>query len=168
MRRPVVTPAKVPGAAFGPPGGSARFGAEIRSLAPGLGLDRLGAMHVTVQPGRRAFPFHNHLANDELFVILEGSGTFRIGRSETPVEAGDVCGAPAGGPDTAHQLINTGDVPLVYLGVSTRADPDVVEYPDSGKFAAMAVAPAKSFAEAHLRFVGRAADALDYWDGEEI
>jgi uncharacterized cupin superfamily protein len=41
----------------------------------------LGAMFVTVAPGKRAFPFHNHLGNDEMFVILEGEGTFRFGAS---------------------------------------------------------------------------------------
>lgn len=162
----VVTAADLPGF-DNTPGDSARFGAELRSLSQALPLAGLGAMHVTVAPGKRAFPFHNHLGKDEMFVILSGSGTYRFGKAEYPVSAGDVCAAPRGGPERAHQIINSGNVPLVYLGISTQIDPDVIEYPDSGKFAALAVAPGKSFMDAHLRFVGRVEDTLEYWEGEE-
>ena len=78
-----------------PPQGSPRFGASVNSFGKSLGLGKLGAMYVgEVAPGKRAFPFHNHLGNDEMFVILEGTGTYRFGGSEHPVKAGDVCGAP--------------------------------------------------------------------------
>lgn len=150
------------------PGDSRRFGATIAPLTGSLGMTDLGAMFVTVEPGRRAFPFHNHLGNDEMFVILEGEGTYRFGDQEYPIKAGDVCSAPRGGPDTAHQIINTSGKLLKYIGVSTLNDPDIAEYPDSGKFAAMAVAPGRSFAEAHLKHVGRRDDAHDYWEGEDL
>ena len=152
----------------GPEGGSARFGAEVSPVGAALGLTGLGMMVTTVQPGMRAFPFHNHLGNDEAFVILEGEGTYRFGEAEHAVRAGSICGAPKGGPETAHQLVNTGSGPLRYIGISTRRDPDVVEYPDSGKYAAIAIAPGASFMEAHLKVVGRAEQGLDYWDGEEV
>ena len=167
MTDPVFTPAEARAFPMAPPGGSETFGAEIRDIDGPLGLTRLGAMHVTVEPGKRAFPFHNHLGNDEMFVILSGTGTYRFGAGEHAVKAGDVCGAPCGGPDRAHQLINTGSEPLVYIGISTRLDPEVVEYPDSGKFAAMAIAPGTDFMHAHLRFLGRVETTLDYWDGED-
>jgi len=150
------------------PEGSTRFGATIAPLSQALDLSGIGAMFVTVEPGRRAFPFHNHLGNDEMFVILEGEGTYRFGEADYPVKAGDVCAAPRGGPETAHQLINTGKKPLKYLGISTRNDPDIAEYPDSGKFAALGIAPGPSFFEAHLRHVGRRADTRDYWEGEDL
>ena len=150
------------------PEGSKRFGATIAPIADRVGLSGLGCMLLTVEPGRRAFPYHNHVGNDEMFVILEGQGTFRLGESEIPVEAGDVCGAPRGGQDTAHQLVNTGNVPLKYLAISTRNDPDVVEYPESGKFAAIAIFPGSDFMSAHLRFVGRLSSQVDYFDGEDL
>ncbi len=128
----------------------------------------LGAMYVTVAPGKRAFPFHNHLAADEMFLILEGVGTYRFGADEYPVRAGDICGAPKGGAETAHQLINTGETSLRYLGISTMEDPDVVEYPDSNKFSVVATAPGPDFWQAHLNFKGRREMSLDYWDGEEL
>ena len=120
-----------------------------------------------MEPGKRAFPAHNHLGNDELFVILAGEGTYRFGAAEYEVGPGDCCAAPRGGPESAHQLINTGSSPLEYLAISTQNDPDVVEYPDSGKFAAIAVAPGSDFMNAHLKFVGRRESAVDYYDGED-
>lgn len=142
------------------------FAAKVAPIGRMIGSTGLGAMLTVVAPGKRAFPFHNHLGNDEMFVILEGEGTYRFGADEYPVKAGDVCAAPQGGPDTAHQLINTGTGTLRYLGISTMNDPDVVEYPDSGKYAAMAVAPGPDFQHAHLKVIGRAEDTLDYWEGE--
>ena len=147
--------------------GTSKFGSRIAPLGHKLGLEGLGCMVVTVQPGRRAFPFHNHLGNDEMFVILNGTGTYRYGAAEHPVKAGDVCAAPRGGPDTAHQLINTGDEELKYLGISTMRDPEVVEYPDSGKFAALAIKPGPDFMRAHLRYIGRTENSLGYYDGED-
>lgn len=150
------------------PEGSTRFGAMIAPLSGALGMSGLGAMFVTVEPGRRAFPFHNHLGNDEMFVILEGEGSFRFGAEEFPVRPGDVCAAPRGGPDTAHQIVNTGSKPLKYIGISTSNDPDIAEYPDSGKFAALGIAPGPSFFEAHIKHVGKREDAHDYWEGETL
>ncbi len=142
------------------------FAAKIAQVGSVIGAGQLGAMLTIVEPGKRAFPFHNHLGNDEMFVILEGAGTYRFGAEEYQVRAGDVCAAPRGGPETAHQISNTGDKILKYISISTKHDPDIVEYPDSGKFAAMAVAPGRDFMSAHLKFIGRTEDSRDYWEGE--
>ncbi len=150
------------------PEGSSRFGAKIAPLSDALGMSGLGAMVVTVEPGKSAFPFHNHLGNDEMFVILEGKGTYRFGPEKFPVKVGDICAAPRGGPDTAHQLVNSGDGPLRYMGISTMNDPDIAEYPDSGKFAAIGIAPGTSFLDAHIKYVGKREDAHGYWDGERL
>ncbi|MCY3878821.1 MAG: cupin domain-containing protein [Rhodobacteraceae bacterium] len=167
MPESVISISSVQGFDFGPDGGSKRIGGTLRRLGDALGLKGLGCTHISVQPGMRAFPFHNHLANDELFVILSGTGTYRYGSHEYPIAGGDICAAGKGGPDNAHQIINTGEQPLEYLAISTMNDPEVVEYPDSGKFAAIAVAPGAGFMEAHLRFIGRAGDSVGYFDGEE-
>jgi uncharacterized cupin superfamily protein len=161
---PVLRPSEMDGFSNAPEG-SERYGATITPLSDVMGTRGLAAMAVTIAPGRRAFPFHNHLGNDEVFVVTAGSGIYRYGAAEHPVAAGDMCLAPQGGPDTAHQLV-AGPDGLSYLGISTRNDPDIVEQPDSGKFAALAIAPGTSFFDAHLQFVGRRADTGDYWEGE--
>ena len=51
---------------------------------------------------------------------------------------------------------------MKYLSVSTRESPDVCEYPDSGKYFAMARGTDGRGFEVIQRATGR----LDYWDGE--
>jgi uncharacterized cupin superfamily protein len=102
-----------------------------------------------------------------MFVILEGAGTLRYGMERSPVRAGDVIACPAGGPETAHQLIASDDAELHYLAISTMMQPDVGEYPDSGKFIVMSGSPPGGRVEKRLlHFVGRRESAVDYWDGE--
>lgn len=144
----------------------AKYGGRVAALGAAIGLERLGVAAMLVEPGKRAFPFHNHLANDELFVILEGEGTYRFGDKEYPVKAGDLCGAPHGGPETAHQLINTGAATLRYLSISTMIDPEIAEYPENGKFAAFGMVETADGAAPHLRFFGRRETSVDYFDGE--
>ena len=128
-----------------------------------LGLTALGcALHV-VPPGKRAFPFHRHHVMDELFFILSGTGEYRWGDKRFPLQAGDLVGAPAG--TEPHQIINTGTEDLRYLGVSSDAPAEVVDYPDSGKIGVVAGVKGGDFMSASYRGLGRLAKA-DYWDGE--
>ena len=65
-----------------------------------------------------------HHVEEEMFVILEGSGRYRFGESIYEVEAGDVLGAPCGGPEFAHKLTNTGgDHPQVLSDLHQRRTP---------------------------------------------
>jgi uncharacterized cupin superfamily protein len=105
-----------------------------------------------------------HHAEDELFIILEGQGTYRFGDANYEVAAGDVLGAPRGGSGYAHKLINSGTVPLRYVAISSRARIDVCEYPDSGKF--MVRSDAADEESQRFVYIGRAEDTLEYWDGE--
>lgn len=143
------------------------FAAKIGQCAPHIGLEKLGCRFVILPPGKKAWPFHNHHINEEMFVILEGTGTLRYGQDSHPVRAGDVVACPAGGPETAHQLIASDDSELRYLAISTMLQPEVAEYPDSGKFIVMSGSPpGGDKAERMLEFIGRKDSAVDYWDGE--
>ncbi len=154
---PVPRPAE-----FEPQGATAtRFGARFDRLGPKLGLSRLGCNVTAVAPGKAAFPFHSHHANDELFVILAGRGELRLGSQRHAVTQGDVIGCPCGGPDSAHQFVNTGDTELRYLAVSTMISPEICEYPDSGKVGAYGGSGADRYTH-----ITRHADAADYWLGE--
>ena len=131
---------------------------------PAVGLTGLGcAVHV-VPPGKRAFPFHTHHVMDELFYVLSGEGEYRWGDQTHAVRPGDIIGAPAG--KAAHQLINTGEQDLRYLGISTIGSVDVVEYPDSGKYAVAAGIKNADFKTATFVSIARKGDLVDYWDGE--
>lgn len=104
-----------------------KYAAKLGPIAALVGARRLGYRIAIVPPGKRAFPFHSHHANEEMFFILEGGGTLRYGHEELRLRKGDVVCAPAGGADSAHQIINTGDTELKYLCVSTMCEPDITE-----------------------------------------
>jgi len=166
MRAPVVHIHDLPTDHVGPKG-SDTFGATLAEVGEALGTKNIGAMYVQVDPGKRAFPFHNHLANDEMFIILEGTGTYRFGEHTFDIKAGDICHAPKGGKDTAHQIINTGQTTLRYLGLSTLQDPEVVEYPDSDKFSVLGIHPGEDYHTRYFGHIGRRSDVYEYWDGED-
>lgn len=143
------------------------FASKLGQFGPLIGMKQLGCRLVILPPGKKAWPYHNHHVNEEMFVILDGAGTLRLGGQEHPVKMGDVIACPAGGPETAHQLINTGDTDLRYLAISTMLQPDVAEYPDSGKFIVMSGSPPGGEKDVRrLVHIGRAENSLDYWDGE--
>ena len=126
----------------------------------------MGASITVLAPGKTAFPLHNHHVTAEMFYIVEGEGTCRIGDKSFPIRTGDVIAAPPGGPETAHQITNSGTEPLKYLSFSANfGDTDVVEYPDSGKFAVSSRFDWSTMSGG-VRFIGRQPDSLDYWDGE--
>jgi uncharacterized cupin superfamily protein len=102
-----------------------------------------------------------------MFFVLEGQGTLRIGSTEHPIRKGDVIAAPAGGRETAHQIVNTSTEELRYLMVSTMLPTDVVEYPDSDKVAVyVGSAPGDDPKKRSFNHRGRLGPALDYWEGE--
>lgn len=141
------------------------YAARMAQVGAVLGGELLGCRLTAVPPGKSAWPFHNHHANEELFVILSGEGTLRHGDERHAVAAGAVVLCRAGGPETAHQLINTGPEDLRYLAISTMRDPDVTEYPDSGTFGVVAGAPpGGDKAERRFQFHGRPTGASDYWE----
>jgi uncharacterized cupin superfamily protein len=117
-------------------------------------------------PGKRAWPFHNHHINEEMFFILEGEGEVRIGGETFPIRQGDVIAHPPGGPDTAHQIVNTSNAELKYLGVSTRLSAEICDYPDSKKFAVYGELSGPDGKPQFRRFVSREENSLNYWEGE--
>jgi uncharacterized cupin superfamily protein len=155
-------------AAFAPSGTAAeRFDARMGFIGPRVGAQKLGYNITAVPPGKRAFPFHNHHANEEMFFVLSGTGEVRIGQQTYPIRSGDVIACPAGGTETAHQIINSGTEELRYLAVSTKLSPEIGEYPDSGKFGVLGELGASPDGKPRgFRFIGREADSLDYWQGE--
>jgi uncharacterized cupin superfamily protein len=133
-------------------------GAVFAQVAKKIGAQKLGYNVTVLPPGKRAFPFHSHRVNEEMFFILEGDGEVRVGDRSYPIRQGDFIAHPPGGPETAHQIVNTSGRELRYLAVSTTQLPEIADYPDSKKFG---VGTADG-----LRFLGRVDQSLNYWDGE--
>jgi uncharacterized cupin superfamily protein len=139
------------------------FAYSMTELAGPAGGRAIGANLTRVPPGKAAFPFHHHRANEEHFFILSGTGVVRIGPAAHAVKAHDYLVHLPGGAEHAHQLINTGEEDLVYLAISTRIVPEVVGYPDSAKTGVRTDAAEGS------RFLipDAVRNTAGYWDGED-
>jgi mannose-6-phosphate isomerase-like protein (cupin superfamily) len=88
-------------------------GSTIREVA---GRRTLPSQHqslaeATVPVGGSTIP-HHHVQAEELYFFTAGEGTLRIEDEVRGVKPGDCAVIP---PGTVHQLVNTGDEPLVLL-----------------------------------------------------
>ena len=141
--------------------------AEIGWVGSALGSRKLGFNVTVVPPGQSAFPFHAHHANEEMFYILEGKGSIRIGDEKHRVRAGDFISLPPG-LQSAHQILNDSNTPLRYIAVSTMESPEVAEYPDSGKLGVFAgTPPGRQASGDSIRHFTRVKDKVGYWEDEE-
>jgi uncharacterized cupin superfamily protein len=127
-----------------------------------IGARQLGYNLTVLPPGKVQCPFHSHRGEEEMFLILEGEGELRFGDKRYPIRKHDVIACPTGGPEVAHQIINTGTVVMRYLSLSTLADIEVCEYPDSGKILVVS----GDNPEAGLRKMFRAENTVGYYDRE--
>src|ERR1051325_2549619 len=87
------------------------FGGKRQRVGAAVGAAKLGYSVFTVPPGKAAFPFHAHHANEEMIYIFEGEGTLRIGADATPVAAGMFIAFPPGGGTFRAFYRKADDVP---------------------------------------------------------
>jgi uncharacterized cupin superfamily protein len=139
----------------------AGFRSKRARLGWQLASERLGASIWEIEPGEAAYPYHYHLAEEELVLVLMGGPSVRTNGDWCKLEPGDVLSFPRGKAG-GHQVANWGDVTARFLAVSTSGAPDLVMYPDSGKLGAYERLPDRL----GLWEVFRVADAVDYHDGE--
>src|SRR5690242_16074117 len=99
-----------------------------------LGGEKLQCGLWELAPGKKSYPFHAHQITEEALFVLSGRGKVRSPDGLADIGPGDFVSFPAGGP--AHQLVNDGAEPIVYVGMAAVSGIDVVEYPDSNKIAA--------------------------------
>jgi uncharacterized cupin superfamily protein len=137
------------------------FRARRARLGWQLALERLGASIWEIEPGEAAYPYHYHLGEEELLIVLLGRPSMRTNGTWRELEPGDAIAFPLG-ETGGHQLANWGDVTARFLAISTSGTPDLVVYPDSGKLGACERLPDRQ----GLWEVFRVADAVDYHDGE--
>jgi uncharacterized cupin superfamily protein len=108
---------------------------QIRSRFVGkaAGATELGASVHELLPGSTGFNLHAHYGMEELFVVLSGRPTLRTGSDEEELAPGDVVSMPRG-IDGLHTFTNPTDELARVLAISTVAVPEVVLYPELGKF----------------------------------
>lgn len=112
-----------------------------------------GLRRQEIRSGKRNWPLHCHTSEEEIFVVLAGSGEVRIGDERSPVREGSVVGRPAG-TGVAHAFY-AGDHGLTLLAYGTHDPRDMAWYPEVGKV--------------NFRGFGFTArlEPLDYWEGHE-
>lgn len=130
-------------------------------IANRIGACKLGYNLTVVAPGKTNCPLHSHRMEEEMFFVLEGTGALRYGDATYPLKPSDIVACPTGGPETAHQILNTGTTEMRYLALSTRAEVEISDYPDSGKFSVYG-----EFELPGFRHLARREDSRDYWEDE--
>jgi uncharacterized cupin superfamily protein len=124
-----------------------------RNLGRAVGSRRAGLQHVVVDPGRYSTAQHCHSLEEEIFVILDGTGVLVLGDEETPVRPGHVIARP---PGTGVAHVFRAETELTYLAYGTREPGDMCFYPRSDKIAFRG-----------LQLMGRIERVADYWEGED-
>jgi uncharacterized cupin superfamily protein len=104
---------------------------ELKDPARRLGSALSGFRLYRLAPGTQSTRLHRHHHQEEMFLILKGTGTLRHGEQHVLVKEGDFILYPAGDP-AAHTFINTGVEPMEYLATGNRVDYEVCEYPEEG------------------------------------
>jgi uncharacterized cupin superfamily protein len=127
-----------------------------------LKTERLGMSLWEIPAGEAAYPYHYHLSEEELVVVLEGRPSLRTPDGWRQLEEGEICSFPRG-EGGSHQLVNHSETMVRFMALSTHGDPDIVLYPDSGKLGAAERLPDGSGLKAFFRL----ADVVDYYDGEQ-
>jgi uncharacterized cupin superfamily protein len=137
------------------------FVAKRARLSRQAGAVNLGLSLWEVPPGQAAYPYHFHLAEEELVVVLEGRPSLRTPEGWRDLEEGEVLTFLVG-EDGAHQIANRSGETVRFLAFSPSGMPDVVMYPDSDKLGAFERRPDGG----GLRTMFRMTDVVDYHDGE--
>jgi uncharacterized cupin superfamily protein len=135
------------------------FNARRARLGRQAGAERLGLSYWEVEPGQAAYPYHVHLTEEELLVVLEGTPRLRTPEGWRDLVPGEVISFAAG-EKGAHQLVNGTDETVRFLAISTAGAPEILLQPDSGKLGAR---DAGSLTTVWFR----ESDAVPYLEGEQ-
>ena len=126
-----------------------------------LGAERLGASLFDVPPGQAAYPYHYHLGEEELLVILAGRPSMRTPGGWRELEPGDVLCYPVGEEGPPARESRRGERPLP--GHQHVGSPGRRDLPRLGE--ARRLRAAVGGGRPHELF--RRSDAVDYLEGEE-
>ncbi len=149
-----------------------RLGATVsrraRDLGRAAGSERTGLKLYDVAPGKLMNPPHSHSAEEEIFVVLGGSGTvttwphpraahepdrWPAGTETSELREGSVVACPAGRGRPLS--LEGGPDGMTVLAYGTRDPNDITYYPRSGKISFRGVG-----------VIGKV-EQVDYWDRED-
>lgn len=122
-------PPRTRASSYPEPFASRMRGRTIRSLGDRFGLKNFGVNLTTLVPGAVSSLRHAHSRQDEFVHVLSGSPTLVTDHGETPMQAGQCIGFPAGTGD-AHQFVNRTGENCVLLVVGDRSAGDAASYPE--------------------------------------
>jgi uncharacterized cupin superfamily protein len=125
------------------------------------GSEKIGASLWELPAGEVAYPYHWHVAEEELLVVLDGTPSLRTPTGWRELGEGEVVSFPVG-EEGAHQIANRSEQTVRFLAVSNQ-QPDLVVRPDSGTIGAFERRPEGGGIYAHFRLD----DQIDYFEGEQ-
>ena len=110
--------------------------ARRRRLGAAAGAERLGVALIEIEPGARSTPPHSHVDEDEVFLVLEGSGLSYMSSGSDDartyeIGVDDVLWHPSGGD--AHTLL-AGDDGLIVLVVAEGSRTGLTWLPRARQF----------------------------------
>jgi mannose-6-phosphate isomerase-like protein (cupin superfamily) len=77
-----------------------------------------GVARLTVPPGETNL-IHNHPKEEQIYILLSGSGIIQIGKEKVDVIPGDVVHLPMNVP---HGFFNTGKIPAIVLNIGAGVE----------------------------------------------
>ena len=93
---------------------------------------KLGASLWELPPGQAAYPYHFHLAEEEMIFVLDGAMSLRTPDGWRELERGEVVAFPVG-ESGAHQVVNQGEETVHFLAISTSGEPEIVVQVEADK-----------------------------------
>jgi uncharacterized cupin superfamily protein len=106
--------------------------AKMADVGRALGSATIGLTIQTVSPGHWSSRRHRHLFQEEILVVVSGTGVLHHGDEQIVVSSGDCVCYLAGDPEP-HAFENTGSADdLVIWAFGNRFGHEVCVYPDQG------------------------------------
>lgn len=139
------------------------FRARRARIGHQLGTRKLGVSLWEVPPGEAAYPYHLHLGEEELLLVLDGRPSVRTPQGWQELAPSDLVTFPTG-EEGAHQIVNRTESTVRFLALSSQFGPEVVIQPDSGKI--IAAERRGGGDDDGFRAVFRIADEVGHLDGE--
>ena len=136
------------------------FNCRRARLGRQAGSEKLSMSLWDLPAGEAAYPYHFHLAEEELVVLLEGRPSLRTPEGWREMEEGEVVSFLVG-EDGAHQIVNRTEEPVRFLAISNQ-QPDIVVRPDSRSLSVVERRPEGGGFSQHFSMD----DAAGYFDFE--